>query len=420
MEQKINSVINDSVQVEMKYQVMNNHIRNLPWPVFAKLEDELAYLILEQRYKNLITFIQKQSRKYTGMDAEELQELWFIYNDLKEINYIGTDIYADTVFVKHTVPYLYRSCPGEDYHASNRVVMGQEEPETMGKTIFEECLKQIKSGGNGKLYSYSKSFGKMLYKYATIQGVNQKTIIEIRKNATVNAVSEDGNHAKSMQRYIREVQSRNVKTDIPYFAVDMSNAREDMVEYLKTWLDAYLGEQRYVKRYEDIYDPIGDAEVVSNFTYVCKDGKGLLASEVKRIELNRDELCVLLYEYFKIYVQRKNMEQRFHSFIQNTLSTLRDVENGSFKTFYDSIINNTIVGVDRSKIADILNNHIDWNKEEMYMARCKGERAEHCTETAHIDVYKGNNAEPKSRVWKEILFGAVEYNYTHINYSGQR
>lgn len=63
--------------------------------------------------------------------------------------------------------------------------------------------------GKGNLYSYSRCFGKMLYKYANILFLSdRKTEIEIRKDVYVNTVSEDGYHTeKSLQKYIREAKA---------------------------------------------------------------------------------------------------------------------------------------------------------------------------------------------------------------------
>ena len=59
---------------------------------------------------------------------------------------------------------------------------------------------------------------------------------------------------------------------------------------------------------------------------------------------------------------------------------------------------------------------IDWENEKKYMSRQKGEKNEIEVKVADMAVYKGNNAEPYSAIWKEILFEAVMGKYSYIDY----
>lgn len=407
-----------------------------PKPSFSRIEDKLAWLILEQRYHNLSEFIQSQCKKYHSNDSKELLELWFRYNDLKEIQFIGTDLYANAVFVKHKVPYLYRSV-GKG--GENRVPGEKVKANEMGEKIFTECLEQIKSGGKGDLYSYSKCFGKMLYKYANIlYWSDGNTKIEIRKDAYVNTVSEDGYHTeKSLQRYIRETKTdaggTETEREIPFFAVDMSNARDNSVANLKRWLDGFLGKQEYITRFHDIYDPIGDAEVVMNFTSAdSSSGQSVLCSGVERFRLSKEEFCVLLYRYFSKYKQenliwwyhdREDCEEKtktgmikFQNFIQESVSTIQD---SRIKEFYESVLNQSIPNIDDCKLQKILEN-IDWEREIFYMRRKKSEKGSADGGIAQMEIYKSDATDHETGMWKDILFAAVEGKYSHINYAGQR
>ena len=428
-------------------------------PQESMIEKKLRKLILKQRYINLGTFLKQQQEKYgiEEQDIRELKYLLFKHNDLKEINFIGTDMYANALFLKHKVPYLYRSV-GMDTKEDS--IFGDADIEYIDHTkeIFRECLKQIETGGKGNLFSYSKCFGKMLYKYATLQEDNSTIVIEVRKDAIVNAISGNGKYFISIQRYMREGVVQNEKNSF-YFAIDMSNARDNNVECLKYWITEFLGKQKW-HRHKDIVDPIGDAEVVCNFTNKPKtqcenteDDDG-----VQRFEFNQAEFCVLLYKYFSEYAAVKRDEAWFNQFIDNTLKTL-EKDHNKLKRYYKNIIfiSNSLqdINFDNIKIknieeefidiniknieeefVDIKNknieeefvdiniknikgilNMIDWKNEIKYMSRRKGEVQEQKREPTHMEVYKGDNAEEVSKQWKYILFSAIEKKYLYIDYS---
>lgn len=378
---------------------------------YSMIEEKLQYLILKQRYLNLKTFLEKQKTKYEDLDIEELQELLFFYNDLKEINFIGTDMYANALFLKNKVPYLYRSV-GKDIDKDRVFEDADIKYSELTKTIFQECLKQIETGGKGELFSYSKCFGKMLYKYTTLQSGASEAEIEVRKDAIINAISEDGKDFISIQRYIRNCTIRNGKSGLPYFAIDMSNARDNSVEYLKYWITKFLGEQEW-HWHKDIVDPIGDAEVVCNFTNKsqCRN-----CDSVQRMKFSKDEFCILLYKYFSKYAQENEIYEWFSSFISKTLDTLKIFQNGNLECFYKKVMDDSLQGIDSKKINDILK-MLDWENEIRYMSRQKGEIKEQNREPAHMEVYKGDNAEMVSKQWKYILFSAIEGKYSYIDYS---
>lgn len=405
-------------------------------PSFSRIEDKLIWLILEQRYHNLSEFTRKQCKKYHSNDSKELLELWFRYNDLKEIQFIGTDLYANAIFVKHKVPYLYRSIGKDEMH---RVQEEKAKANEMGvgERIFQACLEQIESGKNGNLYSYSKCFGKMLFKYAnSLYWSNRNTKIEIRKDAYVNAVSEDGYHSeKSLQKYIREAKAdvggTETERELPFFAVDMSNARDDSVKNLKCWLDGFLGKQKYTTRFNDIFDPIGDAEVVTNFTG-SGSGQSVLCSGVERFELSTKAFCVLLYRYFSKYKQEcsirwyhgmddcdekaKTEMGKFESFIRKSVDTIQVSE---IKEFCESVLKQSISNADDCMLQKIMEN-IDWEREIFYMRRVKSEKGSADGEIAPMHIYKSDDITSETKLWKDILFAAVEGKYLYIDYLGPR
>lgn len=374
--------------------------------------EELQYLILQHRYINLGAFLKQQQEKYgiEEQDIIELKDLLFYYNDLKEINFIGTDMYANALFLKHKVSYLYRSV-GRDTKEDRVFGDADIEYKEHIKTIFKECLNQIETGGNGKLFSYTKCFGKMLYKYATLQWESSNIVIEVRKDAIINSISEYGKDFICLQKYTRKCATKDGKSGLPYFSIDMSNARDNSVECLKFWITEFLGKQEWYW-HKDIVDPIGDAEVVCNFTNKseCRN-----AYDVKRIELSSDEFCVLLYKYFSKYAEKINDKCWFDNFIANTLDTLKDYQNGELKGRYEKIISDELLD-QKEKVENILE-MIDWENEIEYMSRRKGEIQEQKREPSHMEVYKGGNAEEASKQWKYILFSAIEKKYSCIDYS---
>ena len=397
----------------IKPEYESNNSVGFDFEDIIKIEEKIQYLILKKRYCNLGEFLDEQKKYYEDPEVDDdLKNLLFIYNDLKEINFIGTDLFANVMFIKNEVPYLYRSV-GKDTNTEK--VLGDEKYQYKNHVakIMKECLNQIETGGKGRLFSYTKCFGKMLYKYATLQSENADAIIEIRKCANVNSVF-DG-ETMSIQKYARKCASKTDEEEstLPYFCIDMSNARDNEVKYLKEWITDFLGKQEWYW-HKDIVDPIGDAEVVCNFTNATDDNKKeILCNEVQRISFKRKQFCMLLYKYFETYAKMADDNvDNFNDFIKKSLETLESYEDGKFKEYYSDIIKFQEID---NKISEILK-LIDWENEKKYMSRQKGEKNEIEVKVADMAVYKGNNAEPYSAIWKEILFEAVMGKYSYIDY----
>lgn len=410
--------IQDSYIKNLALQVYDDQLSRNIQQDFETDESKLAYLIMTQRYRNLCTFLDKQKDKYNLElnEVEFLKKNWFLYNDLEELKFIGTDIYSDVMFVKHNIPFLYRSV-GKDniINIKNKKIEEQEKFDEIGKAIFKECLEQIKSGGRGKLFSYSKCFGKMLIKYANIIKNEQTTTIEIRKEAWINAVTKKTGEMMSVQGFIRESLEKGKDVNIPLFAIDMSNVRGNSVSNLKVWLDSFLGKQEYVTRNNDIFDPVGDAEVVSNFTGDMKneDDSFIMCSDEIRYTLNIEEFCSLVYEYAHELAKMIGNE-KFQKFIELTLETIP--QDSEYSVFYSGIIKKEFLTIDQNKIADILSN-IDWEKEKFYMSRVKAEKEKLGEDIPSIDIFKKDDCEGKSRYWKEIVFEGLRGKYTMMNCS---
>lgn len=367
-------------------------------PKNITIEEKLQYIILKQRYLNLGVFLEKQKNRYKYLELERLQELLFFYNDLKEMHFIGTDMYADVLFLKSKVPYLYRSVGKEQIFETEEIEYCKHL-----KKIFEDCLNQIKVGNKGKMFSYTKCFGKMLYKYTTLIECKKSVTIEIRKEQVINAISKDGNNFISIQEYARNchMYQEDEKDFLPYFIIDMSNVRDDKVEYLRLWFDEFLGKQDW-GYYDDIVDPIGDAEVICNFTNNLQCNN---FDNVYREDFNRDELCVLLYKYFMKYAEEQRNVDDFNRLVFTTLENLK-IRNIQFANFYEQIIKDELY-INYEKINSILR-MIDWSEEIKYMTR-----RESNSEIDPMRVYKGDNSEELSGLWKNILFNAIEGTWTY-------
>lgn len=393
---------------------------------YINLEDELRYRIICQRFTNLNSFliILKKQYNLSEDDKNELLKLWFLYNDLKEIHFIGTDIYSDVMFVKHKVPYLYRSV-GKDTKSGrdNIIIKSKEDKEKqtdIGTAIFNECLKQIESGGKGNLFSYSKSFGKMLIKYANIEQRSDKVCIELRKDAVVNCICDNSElrQYQSLQFFLHIIEQKDDMIEIPYFSVDMSNARANSVNNMKLWLDEYLGKQEYVKRFCDIYDPIGDVEVVCNYTG-CND---MMCERADRYEFSKDDFCKLLYLYGLKCSEKlgeKYGRDRVKSFEDCITKTVETIPDGyGYKEYYEDIRRfSDINNITDDRIDQIINKKINWDNEIDYMSRQKVEKGDDGEMIVNIDIYKKKKAEHKSIIWKEIVFEAIRGK--NVNYSTQ-
>ena len=408
-------LLQDKFIKELALQVYEDQLNENMQSEFESDERKLAYLIMTQRYRNLCEFLGRQKNKYNlhPSDIESLKNNWFLYNDLRELHFVGTDIYSDAMFIKHKVPFLYRSV-GKDA-VKESVLEGTTSFNEIGYTIFKECLEQIKSGGKGKLFSYSKCFGKMLIKYANIRTGETTTIIEIRKESWVNVITRKSGEVMSIQEFIRDALKNGKDVEIPLFTIDMSNARENSVNNLKAWINDFLGEQTYTKRYNDIYDPIGDAEVVSDFTgeIAGEAGSAVMCSEEKRYDLNVEEFCSLLYEYAIKFSERRRITY-FQTFVETSLKSMP--ANSEYYAFYSNIMEKKFVNIDYQKIAALLE-CIDWDKEAFYMSRVKEEKRESDGNIPSIDIYKEDSSETKSRIWKEIVFEGLRGKYSSINCS---
>lgn len=373
----------------------------------SKPSDALKLAIYKQRYTNICAYVDTYLNQLSFHEKTILKDYYFFNNDLKEMNIIGTDFYMDTKFIKNKVPFLYR-CVGKDgeYNYENKNYKISDHV----KEIMIQSKEQIETGGKGQLFSYSKCFGKMLYKYASILNDNGKITIEIRNDALINTIQpkKESNSLFMIQEYIIKCDVESGEAPLPYFSIDMSTVRGNDVKNLKKWLDSYLGKKN---SYDNVVDPIGDAEVVMNFTYL--DNKNS-ASGVKRETLDMEDFCVLLYQYFKNYfvkVKKSSNLDEFDTFITKSLDTLP-------KYFSKDEINQILKKANNDVITNLLDKNVDWEKEKYYMTRRKEDKPSNQNIPKQMEIYKGKNANWKTQVLKDILFEVVKGKYSYINFGG--
>lgn len=362
--------------------------------------EKLQLAIYEQRYFNISTFIEKREQKkeveerLSEQEKEFLTQYYFFDNYLKEMNFIGFSFYMDANFLKQRVPYLYR-CVGKDN-------VGENNPEEMKikehvSEIMNKSKEQIEMGTQGELFSYSKCFGRMLYKYASIRSKWDSVTIEVRTNTWVNVVKgEKEEHPLLMiQEYLMQNLDQEGERILPYFSVDISNARNNEVKNVESWIESYLGEQKWTN-WKRLVNPIADAEVVNNFT----NNTQILNENVKREKFNLDEFCILLYQYFKLYYEKvcKGDLKVFNDFITKSIET---IPAEYLKKYFESIL----VQAKENEYENYLNDNLDWELEKKYL-----------TLDNEISIYKESNSEWKTLIWKEILFKAVQDKYTYVDY----
>lgn len=400
---------------------------------------KLQLSIYEQRYKNIKDYIENTTKNLTDSEKDILLKYYFFSNKLNEINFIGTDFYLNTRFIKEQVPFLYRSV-GRDSKTGDTSIYRKCKRENHIEKILKECIRQIKTGGKGELYSYSKCFGLMLYKYANITSEYKKLTIEIRKDAWLNAI-DDENKPVMVQEYLYKYENNNNEYKLPYFCIDMSNARENSTQYLREWAkewskgvkkekkkngkEDYLDEEIEFRYGDDIVDPIGDAEVVTNYTNVI-DEKTIMANNVERIELSIGDFCELIYLYFKIYNEKqKNSQERVTNFIKKSIDSLPEnskqdllkILPSELKSLYSTNENtNENQFENHNKLRNIIASCIDWELEKKYMT--KGVNKNQGNNIKIRNIYKSDNASWKVNVLKEILIESVRGEYSYINYGG--
>lgn len=362
--------------------------------------------IFDQRFANIEGLMQEIRRTYPFTEEEYvfLEEYFKYDNRLNDVHFIGCDFFSDMKFMRRRVPYLYRSVGG-----SRSIYKNQSEPMDIRK-IFQQCLNQITSGNNGfMLYSYSKCLGENLLKYANLERRSsvsyerQELTYEVRENAWINAIS----HKDDLSRVIMLQQYNDDMVD-PYFAIDMGSARENASTYVKSWCRRNLGyEEKYLR---EIYDPVEDTEVVLNYVNFRKENEAfapILAKDVLRLTFDMDALCCLIYNYFRIFVQKPKEAgvnitlQQFEEIIDENIrrnSTKEGFNAERYFKWHELFLNGGSCGyVDVERMLK----RIDWEFELKCMAKKEQE------------FFKPQTTQPDLCWWKQVVWNAA-YGYPFI------
>lgn len=447
----------DKIQDEIKEryeQYKNKDIKN-DEEIFnikvENIEEELQLLIFKHRYENikryvnfLSTYKNEKSKddnikeELSQEEKDTLVEYYLFDNDLKELSILGTSIYADVLFIKRQVPYLYR-CVGKDRNENTCEANSVKKfpRKSHVKEIFKTCYDQFKNEYTGGKYSYSKCLGRVLFKYgnvnitrATYESDDEKKIIlEIRKNAWVNSIlgkdnpeNKDSENDKiiMIQEYLKNNKNEEECTNIPMFCVDMSNAFLDNEKFLKNWIKSYLGKGEDKQEYAQ---PIYDVEVITNFTGFTGEKKGIMADEVERKYFCAAEYIQLLYWYSKMYYSKykekysKKFEanKEFEDNIKKSIDSLRKlkVSKSREKEAHDKIVKvyEKIKELEnKDKIEEVLNN-VCWELEVEYMTRGS---SKYDKETRQIKAYKEEDSYYLINAWKKILNNAIRGKYINF------
>lgn len=358
-------------------------------------EQKLQLAIYEQRYENIKLFLSnflefQTSFKLSKLDEQYLEELpayYFFYNSLNEINFIGPDLYVDVLFPKHTAPFVYHRYTLKERKQlnSSNIELNQNDESFLKNISCEELMResllQLKSNTSGLLSSYSKCFGRVLYKYTTFSPENETVVYEIRKDISMNTVSPNEGEELSLHEF-----SKGGKQNLKSLCIDFSNVRDNDRNHLKEWFKSFL--EPDFNYYHDLVDPVGDAELVARFEP---------SKEAKVYKLNRKQYITLLYKYFEKLAELAANKDFFNSLLKESLENLQNTKNINQSDF-DEVIKSCSNDQD---IKDILE-HINWDLEKYYMTRRSSDG-----KITEITPMGGDQSDNVIGLWKKAIFSAA-------------
>lgn len=286
----------------------------------------------------------------------------------------------------------------------------------------------------------------MLYKYTTFitkssedatsalpQEDEIRTIL-IGKNAIVNAIMDNSNgkKIKSFQKCAKDFSEKISTKGFPDCIIDMSNARGNNLEHIKD----LVPDSRIYRA-----NPITDAEVICTFNKVTDLCKRFCEGEdFKKIDLNLETYCVLLFKYFKKLAEEnaetsenkeafeenylkifiKEFKDKFRELINSCESDKEKAKYINAESFLEYIVLYAINykdkvteavanKIDYDAIGVILEN-VDWEEEKKYIARTnKGFDSENPEITGYnTGIYEGYCEEINSGILKKILIATLK------------
>ncbi|QGQ97918.1 hypothetical protein EHS13_25030 [Paenibacillus psychroresistens] len=249
-------------------------------------DKNLKVKILYQRYCILIKELLNEYSELADEDRKKIIDYYLFDNRLKELKYLGLGHYYNAKFKKSQAT-LFRSNGGKRDEPDN---YGKSSNLETVKTIFEHCREHINKGTDKvRLYSYSKCFGIVLFKYLSINQKKDTVELQILPNQDINVIF-GGDNNMSLHQFVGD-QCKNTRTD---YCIDMSSVRNGKRDNLTIWMKDFLGEKS--TEIQKMHSPVSDQEVITS----C-----ILNQEVSE-SFNEEELIYLLYRYYEKYYEVRN------------------------------------------------------------------------------------------------------------------
>ncbi|OME52812.1 MULTISPECIES: hypothetical protein [Paenibacillus] len=325
-------------------------------------DKKLKIIIFYQRYCILIKELLNEYSELAEEDRKKIVDYYLFDNRLKELKYLGLGHYYNAKFKKSQAT-LYRS-KGRDRIESD--YFGAPDSVEIVKRIFEQCREHINKGTNKvRLYSYSKCFGTVLFKYLSIEKGKISVNLQIIPKNNINVINVNGENM-SVQQFVRH-QCKDARID---FCIDMSSVRNGKRDNLTIWMKDFLGESS--TEIQRILSPVSDQEVIAS----CIPNQEI--SEC----FNEEELIYLLYRYYKKYYEVRNHsngEIFKHEFkkavaylneeFEKQLSNQHEEENTQQLKIIKTYIDQFTLCLDgdeaHDKKVDKVFTYIDWSKENL-------------------------------------------------------
>lgn len=280
-------------------------------------------------YHRLARFTGQAEKTAPYMGKDGLADYYLRDNRLREQNYLGFGWYVDSLFEKRRAN-LYKIRRGfcEISWRENWNRLSREDKSSGARilqAIFHLCKKHMGMGNEEiRLDSWSECLGVALFKYASL-GKNGTAELFVMKEAEVNVI-RDSSGCDSLQNFAR----RGERAELCEFSISFGSARNGKRENFDRWHRAFMEEDflsdsecrnilnmderelsmdfiyRLLKkedrsrRHTFMVSPIADREVVTS--------GGSWGEETLRFLLGEEELCHLLYCYYREAARRKKGE----------------------------------------------------------------------------------------------------------------
>ncbi|MGF6356706.1 hypothetical protein ABIE27_004630 [Paenibacillus sp. 4624] len=347
-------------------EIMSKAFKGKELSNIQKCDTNLKLKIAYQRYCILIKELLNEYSELSEDEKGKIIDYYLFDNRLEELYYLGLGHYYNAKF-KKSQAVLFRSNGGD---RNTPVIHGMSSNLETVKLIFNQCREHINKGKDKvRLYSYSKCFGIVLFKYLSIEQDKDSVELRILPNQNINVIYNNDT-VMSLQQFIMD-EYKASKTD---YCIDMSSVRSGKRDNLAVWMKNFLGERSI--EIQKIHSPVSDQEVVAS---------RILNQEISN-SFNEEELIYLLYRYYKKYYEVRNNDNgdKFrHEFEKVTTYLNEEFEkqlsdnHGENNTQQLKILKAYIerfklcLGGNEAhdKKVDLIFNFIDWSKENLNLEK---------------------------------------------------